>query len=392
MKIAMCYELFWPSTGGPENWIASISSKLVSSGHEVDVITGGVPNQPESEIIDGVNIFRLDNKKQSMAKLYKPGTTNLERQLVWTLGVCPRFWRKQRRDYDIIHAHIQSSLVGVLLGAGWKRLVWSLHGTYHPHLYKLFPLHRALFYEVAEHISTKLPFSACLPVDDFTTRFAVDHLGLNPDRTCCVPNGIDTDLFRPFATEKPSDWPEGFYILAARRLIYNSGIQFLIRCLNKIVEKRPDVYLMVYGQGPYEPNLRKLTKELNLNENVYFMGTSPYRDMPKIYNLVDVAVIPSISEGMPLGCLEAMSCEKPVIASATGGLQEISASANILSIKAGDIDSLHAMLETVIFKMTAKERREFGYKARKYIMSNFTLSHTTNRLLELYERIIFNQL
>ena len=180
MKIAMFYELFWPTRGGLETWIASVSKELMKRGHEVDIITGAIPNQPKEEIIENLHIKRID-WKGIMKSSYIPGYTNIKRQFFWLL-VGKLFWKVHKNDYDIIHPHVQSSLIATLLGGGPKKIVWTWHGTYHKQLYQMYPFFQAFFYDIGEHVAINLPYAACITADEYTKSLAVKHMGADPKR------------------------------------------------------------------------------------------------------------------------------------------------------------------------------------------------------------------
>ena len=75
------------------------------------------------------------------------------------------------------------------------------------------------------------------------------------------------------------------------------------------------------GEGPLREQLVQLIHELGLEDCVHLAGL--WEDMTEVYSALDVLVVTSRSEGMPLAVLEAMACERPVIAMAVGGVAEI---------------------------------------------------------------------
>jgi len=386
MKIAMFYELFWPTRGGLETWIASVSKELMKRGHEVDIITGAIPNQPKEEIIENLHIKRID-WKGIMKSSYIPGYTNIKRQFFWLL-VGKLFWKVHKNDYDIIHPHVQSSLIATLLGGGPKKIVWTWHGTYHKQLYQMYPFFQAFFYDIGEHVAINLPYAACITADEYTKSLAVKHMGADPKRIFPVSNGVDIKMFKPLKVRKPKNWPKGFHIVSTRRLVPKTGLQFLIPAMKKIVEKREDVYLMIYGDGPLKKELIKIRKNLKLENNVYLMGASPYSQMPKIYNSADVVAIPSLIEATSISCLEAMACGKLLITCPVGGVPEIAPRNMVLYAKPGDVKSLEKTLIKAIFNMNENGRKKIGIKARKHIEKNFTWEKTVNKILKVYETVL----
>ncbi len=385
----MFYELFWPAKGGVETWIASVSKELVKKGHQVDVITGSIPETPKLEIMDGFTIRRIGGKILQKNLFYTPGYGNLKRQILWMLFIAIPFWRHHKDEYDIIHAHIHPSFLGALFGAGPKKLIWTWHGTYHNLYFKMFPLFQAFFYELADHLIVKFPFSACITVDRHTMKIAIEHLKApHNKRIYVIDNGVDIERFRPLKVEKPKDWPNGFHIVSARRLVPKSGIQYLIPSLKSIVRERPDVHTMIYGSGPMEKNLLQITRKSGLERNVHFMGEVSYDEIPYIYNASDLIVVPSLIEGSPLSCFEAMACGKLLITCPVGGIIDIAPQELVLYAEPANYESLERTLRKAIFEMCQEDRQRIGEMAMEHVKKYFTLEKTTEQILKVYEIVL----
>lgn len=383
LRIAMFYELFWPTRGGIESWIANVSRELESRGHEVDIITGAIPGQPSDERLDGLHVIRVGGV---MKRTFTHGYASPLRQFAWVPSGAG-YLLKHAKEYDLIHAHVQASMLAALLGAGSRKLVWSWHGTYHQQLWRMYPAQQALFYEVAEHIAVKLPYAACITGDAYTKKLAMRHMGANPARLFPVENGVDTEMFRPMTVGKPEGWPDGFCLVTTRRLVPKNGLQFLIPALKPIVEKDRDVHLMIYGDGPDRRKLEALSDGNGLSGNVHFMGPAPLERMPSVYSAADAVVIPSLIEATSLSCLEAMACGKALVTCPVGGVPEIAPPDKVIYTEPGNVASLTKGLERVI-EMGAEGRETLGRKAREHVSRNFTWKHTVDKILDVYGKVL----
>lgn len=112
-----------------------------------------------------------------------------------------------------------------------------------------------------------------------------------------------------------------FYLMIAARLVYQKGIDAVIKALPLLPET---VKFLIAGGGPDEQMLKDLTRELKLDERVIFLGALERDDVPKYRNTIvaDAFVHPSRSEGLGNSVLSAMAGRLPVIATQVGGLAD----------------------------------------------------------------------
>jgi len=121
------------------------------------------------------------------------------------------------------------------------------------------------------------------------------------------------------------------------------GIRFLIKALSELVEedKRDDVVLFLIGSGSDKDDLAALTKELKIENKVFFLGKKAHSEVPLWLNIADVFVLPSISEGFPTIIPEVMMCGVPIVASDVGGISEaIIDEKSGLLVHPGDVEQI----------------------------------------------------
>ena len=142
-----------------------------------------------------------------------------------------------------------------------------------------------------------------------------------------IPNGLDILKFNNLLKEnirklmKISN--DEKIIIFVGRLHPVKGIEYLIKALELIRQKNAKTKLIIVGDGEEMERLEKLVKELNLTNNVMFVGRISNEDIPKYMTLSDVLVLPSLKEGFPITLLEAMASGLPIIATNVGGVPEI---------------------------------------------------------------------
>ena len=136
-----------------------------------------------------------------------------------------------------------------------------------------------------------------------------------------IPNGIDTDFFRPFektAARKKLGINGEKIFLSLGRLGHEKNIDVVIRAFENL-----DAKLIIVGRGPATQKLKKLTRKLKLQKKVIFEGFAPEKLKPLYYSAADALIIASEFETQGLVVVEAMACGTPVIAANSGALPEI---------------------------------------------------------------------
>lgn len=134
-----------------------------------------------------------------------------------------------------------------------------------------------------------------------------------------IPNFIDIKTDQTQEIKKNNN-----QFLFVGRLNKGKGVGVLIRAIKAVKEKYPQILLKIIGNGPERKNLEKLTKKLNLQNNVNFLGKIVHKKISRYYKESLVVIIPSIwMENAPLTALEAMTHKKPLIVSNRGGLPEL---------------------------------------------------------------------
>lgn len=142
-----------------------------------------------------------------------------------------------------------------------------------------------------------------------------------------VPNGVDIDLFQTRFKESEIKLMrdnlgirDEYVILTTSRLVYKNGVDILIEAVAKLKENRPNIKLLVIGDGPELKKLKVQSQKLKVENNILFLGQIPQKDLPIYFRVSDVFARPSRSEGLGNSFLEAMAAGIPVIGTPVGGI------------------------------------------------------------------------
>jgi glycosyltransferase involved in cell wall biosynthesis len=166
-----------------------------------------------------------------------------------------------------------------------------------------------------------------IAVSNEVKEFYVKKVKINPEKIKTIYNGIDILKFnKPKSNlselRKELGLNDKHKILGIiGRLVEQKGHIYFLKMLKIIKIRHPEIKALVVGNGQLREKLKAKTKELALSENVIFTGIR--KDIPEIMGLIDILVLSSAYEGMPVVALEAMASGKPIVATAVGGNPEV---------------------------------------------------------------------
>jgi len=153
-----------------------------------------------------------------------------------------------------------------------------------------------------------------------------------------------------------------------------------------VVDLMPNIKFFLWGHGPEETNLKKLTEQLGLQDHVIFCGET-YPSIIPIISMMDVFCLPSLFDGLGIAVLEAQSLKKPCIVTDIPGLRE-----TIIKDKTGLIippKDENALAEAILTLLSNKELRiSMGNAGHQHIIDNFSAHQMAKRCEEVYQKII----
>ena len=195
-----------------------------------------------------------------------------------------------------------------------------------------------------------------------------------------IPNFVDTEKFKPCAK---SEFRNRIAPNGEKVLVHTSNFRVVkrvtdvIRIFEKVCKIIPSK-LMLVGDGPDRSECERLCRQLDICENVKFLGKQ--EGLVEILTSSDVFLIPSQSESFGLAALEAMAAGLPVVSSSVGGLPElVKHNETGFIAEIGDIDR---MAKYVIDLLTNERKYErFSQNARKRAVEEFDIS----KIVPIYE-------
>jgi glycosyltransferase involved in cell wall biosynthesis len=357
--LSICYE-YPPIGGGGAAFCQSINEAFVQAGHEVDLVTSGMPDLPSREEIQGVDIHRVRCWRR-----HRHYATTVELATQVRSSYRKAVELQEQRNYDIAHCHFivpSGVTAGLLRRKTGLPFVITAHGSdvpgYNPDRFHLAhtaiqPIWRRVV-QSADGLTTPSHFLA---------RLIQRKLDLAVE---VIPYCYDP------TTQPAGD--AGNRILVVTRMFERKGVQFLFHALKDL---KTDWEILVAGDGPYLPKLRKLATEINLP--VRFLGMVPRDELAALYHSSKIFVFPSIQENFPVVLLEAMAGGCAVITTSAMGCAEVVGDAAI-KVEPGSVDGLRRAVRTLLDDVSERERLSAAGQRR-------VAKFSTENIVALYENI-----
>jgi polysaccharide biosynthesis protein PelF len=217
------------------------------------------------------------------------------------------------------------------------------------------------------------------PVCHYNTRWELAH-GTPQHKIRVIYNGVDPELFAP--APKRGSTP---HVVATARIDPLKDIETFLRVAARVRETHPAVRFTIYGSAPdreYLDKCLRLRRELGLDE-VVTMGEVA-TDVVAAYRDADVVLLTSISEAFPYSIIEAMSCERAVVASDVGGVGEALEECGLL-VRPRDVEGFAAAVRQLLDDTSLRTR--IGRRARARVLEEFRLDASITAYIELYQRL-----
>jgi glycosyltransferase involved in cell wall biosynthesis len=217
-----------------------------------------------------------------------------------------------------------------------------------------------------------------------------DAIGYHPRRWELIPNGVDTQRFRPDPTARQALRSE--LGLKANILLVGYVARFdpmkdhaaFFQAARQLVDAHPDVRFVLCGGGITWDNLAlvSMIEALELRPWIHLLG--PRQDVERVTAALDLATSASRSEGFPNTIAEAMACAVPCAATDVGDSAEIIAETGVL-VPSDDATGLAAGWAKLI-EMGDDSRERMGAAARERIVANFSLQKMASAYEQLYKQ------
>jgi len=381
--------------------VGSLASELANTNSVCAVGQFENPLPPKK----GLKIVKIRAPLSRWRSLYsesKPILAAVHRAFVILSLLHASFSASIRFGCDVVYArHGVPSLAAVVL-ARLKRtpLVLEINGLYSVEArssqWPAFARHFAKLIEVFT-----LPFadSVVAVTDGLAREISKYHLHPNA-KIFVIPNGVDTDVFRPKDTlqsrRRCAIDPRSKVICFIGNFIAWQGLQTLIKCSVTVLAAVPNALFLLVGDGPLRASFERSASSLGVVDAFRFVGKVPHAEVPDYINSADVCVAPFVSArnrliGLsPLKLYEYMACGKPIVASDVPGVGDLLTSHRCgLAVKP---DDPLALAQNIIHLLNDEPLAlEIGPRAMRVAVESFSWRAISNRIESVCNTVVLGR-
>lgn len=217
---------------------------------------------------------------------------------------------------------------------------------------------------------------------------SLEEEGIERSRLKTIYNGVDTEYFKPikdsFLRQELNINEKTLVLTTISRFNKEKGHSFLIDAIRELKNHIKDFKLLLVGEGEEEDIVREKVEKYNLNDNIIFLGYK--ENILPILAITDIYLSPSKNEAISFSILEALSCNKVVIATEVGGVPEI--------FEKGDVGELvpygepEEFAKTILHLYNNKEIYESKRRnSRRVVELNFSLKNMVQETFQLYKAL-----
>ncbi|GAB6180451.1 glycosyltransferase [Desulfotomaculum defluvii] len=290
----------------------------------------------------------------------------------------------------ILHTHSsKAALVGRIAGiiARTPVIIFTAHNSI---FYEEWPWWKKKIYAMIEKILARFT-DRIITVSDALKKELMEKEEISSGRLTTIYNGIEIEKFdidyNNEEIRKNLNIPvSGMVIGTIARLAPQKGISYLLKAASHL--KEYNVTLLIVGDGPLRQELEKEVLSLGLGDRVVFAGMR--ENIAQVLAALDIFVLPSVTEGLPLTILEAMAAAKPIVATRVGGVPEA-----ILDGRSGIVvppKDPEALAVALAGLLGEKDRLvPMGKCGQKHVNEKFSITFMVEKTMDLYKQLLFEK-
>lgn len=348
-----------PFVGGPEKQILGQCARLDCTRFEpiIASFASGKPNTFLQEAMAlGMRTAVLPD-----GKLAAVSAGRLLKRIVRAAGECV-----------VIASGFKADFTAALAGVPW--LAW-FHG-------RTSATARVRLYEALDVVVLR----RALGVIAVCARAALELRARGLHNVIVIPNAVDVEHIESCGTRLSARAELGIgdepVAGTVSRLSPEKGIEYFIDAAPMVLKQCPAARFVVIGGGPLSLKLSRRAELLGLADRLTFVGHRP--DAARLIKAMDVFVLPSLRENMPVALLEAMACGVSLVASDVGGVGEVLSGTGVQPIAPGSPQAIATAVSTLLADPSLRAAQAAALKARA---NDFSFDHQVRQFETLLSDI-----
>lgn len=356
------------NVGGAERVVERLATQISKRRHRVLVACLYDPGPVADEIIAaGIPVVNLGMRGKS------------DLRVIYRLFRLVRTERIQVIHSHLFHANLLAALVGKL--ASIPVIIATRHSV------DIGGMNREWLNHWTGHFC-----DAVVAVSKEVYEAELERSRTDPSKVVIIPNGVQVEAFAPVDLHEleqlRKQWgldPDAPLIGTIARFDKPKGHSYLLDAIVGILEQFPDAKVLLVGDGPRRSQMEEKAEALALSNSIVFTGIR--HDIPRILALLDLFVLPSLWEGLPMVALEAMAAGRPVVATHVGGVPEVVLD-GVTGLLVPPRDPV-ALTEAIVRLLHAPGlRRQMGQAGRERVAQHFSMEQMVERTQNLYEHLL----
>mgnify|MGYP001350611527 FL=1 len=388
--------------GGQGVYVKDISNALHRSGHNVEVISGPPYPNLDSKIklikLPGLNLFETFSFKDRLKKLYHKRNKKLNDYYEFIsvlLGGFPepktfgdrvdKFINDNNYDVIIDNQSISYGMLNIQKNNPFIEIIH--HPITFDYKFELavskklkYRISRYRWYSFLKMQKKVAPnIKNIITPSNSSKKGIIEEFGCSEDTITVINNGLDTGEFAPVESSIRDPYR---LITTASADVPLKGLDYSLKALKQLKKEFPKIHLIVIGKIKEEGHTRRLIKNLNISDSVFFKSNLSKNEIKNLYSTSSIALVSSLYEGFGYPVIEAMSCQVPLIATNVSSIPELTSDyANLISPK--DENAIQKNVKEILLNYNFY--KEKAIRGRNHIIETFNWDKITSE----YEKLIY---
>jgi glycosyltransferase involved in cell wall biosynthesis len=303
-----------------------------------------------------------------------------------------------------IRRFLEKQNIGIIHTHGYKSNLYALAASMGKSLPRVATCHNWLGDDPKMKFYARLDkfflnrFNRVIAVSDSVKQEILNH-NISANKVLTIFNGIDTNRFndpkKVESARREFGIGKGCKVIGTvGRLSEEKGHIHLLNAATKVSQEYPKVVFLIVGDGPLRNHLEEKASAIGQTQHLEkngpespFIFTGVRSDMPAIYSLMDIFVLPSLTEGLPMVLLEAMASQKPIVATTVGAIPKVIEHGHSgLLVRPGDAKELAKAITDLL--ANPQKADKIAKNGHQRVLNHFSSKKMAEKYIDVYQDVL----